>query len=71
MPAMVDQVIKAVATDDGAAWSGFVGKDVLQDQVVMLAVVLGHAALLVDRALLLITARVAEVAYYPRTGWEW
>jgi hypothetical protein len=34
------------------------------------AVLLGHPALLVDGAFLLIAARVAEVAGNPRAGWK-
>lgn len=68
LAAVMDKIVKAIATDDGAARSGLVGKDAYQDQVVLLAVLLSHAALLVDGALLLIAARVAEVARHTRAG---
>jgi hypothetical protein len=32
----VDEVAKPIAADDGAAWSGLVGKDAHRDQVVLL-----------------------------------
>jgi hypothetical protein len=59
---VVDKVVKAIAAHDGATRAGLVGEDVRQDQVVLLAVLLGHTALLADRALLLVSTRVTEVA---------
>lgn len=41
---------------------GLVGEHAHQDQVVLLAVLLGHTALLVDREFLLVAARIAVVA---------
>ena len=41
---------------------GLVGEHARQDQVVLLAVLLGHTALLVDREFLLVAARIAGVA---------
>ncbi len=71
LPAVVDEVVEGLAADDGAAGAGLVGKDLDEDQVVALAVLLGHAALLVDGALLLVAARVAEVADDARARREW
>ena len=67
----MDQVVKAIAADDGAARPGLVGKDAHQDQVMLLAILLGHTALLVDRAFLLVATRVAEVARHARAGRKW
>jgi len=68
LAAVLDEVVKAIAADDGAARSGLVGKDAHQDQVVSLAVFLSHTALLVDGAFLLVAAGVAEVACHTRAG---
>ena len=70
LSAVMDEVVKGVAADDGPARFGFVGKDAHQDQVVPLAVLLGDAALLVHRAFLLVTARITKVADDAGTGWE-
>jgi hypothetical protein len=64
----VDEVVEAIAADNGAARSGLVGKDAHQDQVVLAAILLGHAALLVDGAFLLVATGVAKVADDSRAG---
>lgn len=69
MATIVDQVVKAFVPDDLATGTGFISKDLDQDQMMVLVVFLGDAPLLLNGAFLLVAARVAKVGDDSRPWW--